>query len=461
VLSMASRLSWAAVLLASSVAWGDTPTTAFLGVSAVDAEVPPSVAPDLATALRDALAHAQPLLPAAQVEALQSGAASEPDLTEVRGLVATAKSQALELKTKDALKSLKTAKDKLQALQLQLRDFQPVCDVLLETAVASLSAGPKGAKDALAALKELARIRPDYRIDAAQFPPGVIATFEKARQLDARTPRGRLSLKSTPPGAKVFVDGLPQGQTPATLPLSPGPHVVRVEAPGYSSWVQALPVQSYAKVEKPVTLERNAALDGLTSLATAAGRGSAPAEVLKLRGPVSDRLGVRGVLVGAVGLDRDGYVVTALFLPKAGTAHAVVQTVDRELKNVAAVASQLADELTAKGRSPGFEPTVDLHLLSSPAPVRELDFAKYAFGMQPNVTALSLLPKQAVQTSGAAPWVPDNKQPETPVVTPSSGSHWWLWTGLGLVVAAAAGGTAYYLVSHNQPAVDFTLTRVP
>ena len=50
----------------------------------------------------------------------------------------------------------------------------------------------------------------------------------------------RLQIEVQPPGAEVFVDGLPSGTTPVSLMLPPGPHTIRVEQEGYEPWVEAV-----------------------------------------------------------------------------------------------------------------------------------------------------------------------------------------------------------------------------
>lgn len=53
-----------------------------------------------------------------------------------------------------------------------------------------------------------------------------------ARLPDA--PNGtEVTLKTTPPGATVTVDGVSVGQGPVTLKLRPGPHRVSAQASGY------------------------------------------------------------------------------------------------------------------------------------------------------------------------------------------------------------------------------------
>jgi hypothetical protein len=52
---------------------------------------------------------------------------------------------------------------------------------------------------------------------------------------------GGLEVISRPPGASVFIDGKPVGQTPLVLQsVEPGNHGIRLEQEGYRSWVTSV-----------------------------------------------------------------------------------------------------------------------------------------------------------------------------------------------------------------------------
>jgi len=61
--------------------------------------------------------------------------------------------------------------------------------------------------------------------------------------------RGRLTVRSRPPGARVTVDGKPIGETPVTVdPLPAGPHAVEVAKPGYHAWSGEREITSQTQV---------------------------------------------------------------------------------------------------------------------------------------------------------------------------------------------------------------------
>jgi hypothetical protein len=54
---------------------------------------------------------------------------------------------------------------------------------------------------------------------------------------------GRLLVESRPPGARVFVDRRPMGETPLVVPrLGAGSHVIRLDRKGFERWSAAVQV---------------------------------------------------------------------------------------------------------------------------------------------------------------------------------------------------------------------------
>src|SRR5262245_59190800 len=152
-----------------------------------------------------------------------------------------------------------------------------------------------------AAFAELARLRPDFRIDPQQFPPTVLEAFEKARQAETKQARGRVVINAVPAGAKVYVDEVAAGTAPGSVAATPGEHVVRVEKAGYDSWAEKVTVISYAKVEKEAVLKKNQGSQALKQLEAELMSGPAPKAVAQLGSSVSEALGAQGTIVGVVG----------------------------------------------------------------------------------------------------------------------------------------------------------------
>ncbi|MGE5362412.1 MAG: PEGA domain-containing protein, partial [Bacteroidales bacterium] len=68
---------------------------------------------------------------------------------------------------------------------------------------------------------------------------------------------GSVSVDSSPPGAKVFLDGKLVGTTPCVVPSVPiGSHVVRVDLIGFRRWAQSVEVKAGARIRVTAALER-------------------------------------------------------------------------------------------------------------------------------------------------------------------------------------------------------------
>ncbi|RKH68501.1 PEGA domain-containing protein [Corallococcus aberystwythensis] len=97
-------------------------------------------------------------------------------------------------------------------------------------------------KDSDAAFLQVLRLQPKYQLDPDQYAPSIRQAFEKLRRDLARTPKVKLSLKSTLPASDVYLEGLSVGQTPLTLELPAGAYelsMVKGDAVSFPRQVQA------------------------------------------------------------------------------------------------------------------------------------------------------------------------------------------------------------------------------
>ena len=77
----------------------------------------------------------------------------------------------------------------------------------------------------------------------------------KASLEGAPTAASTVSFSSEPNGADIYIDGKFVGQTPATISVQPGPHVVLVKATGRKNWQRDLEVLKDSQVALRPVLE--------------------------------------------------------------------------------------------------------------------------------------------------------------------------------------------------------------
>ncbi len=83
--------------------------------------------------------------------------------------------------------------------------------------------------------------------------PAVTATTEPA---PATPVIASISVKSTPDGADLSVDGKFVGSTPSTLQIPPGDHVLSITKGGYNAWERTISLTGGAQVNVDATLEK-------------------------------------------------------------------------------------------------------------------------------------------------------------------------------------------------------------
>ncbi|MCC6165113.1 MAG: PEGA domain-containing protein [Acidobacteria bacterium] len=92
---------------------------------------------------------------------------------------------------------------------------------------------------------------------AAPAPATVQSPAARPAPSSASQDQGRIFVVSTPAQARLIVDGVSYGSTPASIPgLSPGVHVVRLEIPGYKPWEGRVVVIAGISVPVRATLQQ-------------------------------------------------------------------------------------------------------------------------------------------------------------------------------------------------------------
>jgi hypothetical protein len=106
-----------------------------------------------------------------------------------------------------------------------------------------------------------AYINGDIPLDSKKFQPqdaaktdGAIAPGPTA--VSVETIVSTIELKSNPDGAEIGIDGKYVGNTPTTLHLTVGDHVIKFEKPGFKPWERTLTITQGESTTIPATLEK-------------------------------------------------------------------------------------------------------------------------------------------------------------------------------------------------------------
>ncbi len=99
-------------------------------------------------------------------------------------------------------------------------------------------------KRAKAAFLDLLLLDPHTKLPKTAYEGFVIELYGQVKQSLAGQPLGSLSIKTSPAGGNLYVDGKLRGVTPMGLDgLVAGNHLVIVKLPGYENWGKVLRVQ--------------------------------------------------------------------------------------------------------------------------------------------------------------------------------------------------------------------------
>jgi hypothetical protein len=102
-------------------------------------------------------------------------------------------------------------------------------------------------------------LRPQRKLDKAEFAPQFIADFEKVRFDLAHRGYAILNIKSVPEGAKVNLNGQHLCETPCVLnSVLAGFHFLNIEAPGFRPHWQRIEIANGTMLPLNLSLERDA-----------------------------------------------------------------------------------------------------------------------------------------------------------------------------------------------------------
>ncbi len=404
------------LLLVAGVAWAGAPELVVVGVHA------PGLTGDRAE--EAALRLAEGLDATGKVDALT------PD--EVRARIAGRESLILDSFAlgpgRDALREGKVLYDRAQpdqaipvleqaARQLAgglaaTADVRDLHDALTLLGLAHAGLGNEDA--ARAAFRRSVTLDPTRQLDPVNYPPQIVALYSQVREAAAAEPPAVLNV-TAPAGADVWVDGRPAAGGAASLELVPGEHHVLIRGEGGASWFDTVTLGPSERKQLSPSLQARALARTATD---GAGRSRQTRDLYRSVGQYTDRDPV--LLAGVTG---NGQVALQIYAPASGNFSRAL-TAEADGDPVAA----LVDLLPA---AVGF--------LSENGDIK-------SDRVSPQVVALDVSANDVLSGMILAPRAATASAAPAPVA--KKGAPWYVWAGIGAVVAGG-GATAAVLLSQE------------
>jgi hypothetical protein len=294
-----------------------------------------------------------------------------------------------ELLFEEAVPALRKAVERMTSTELTPEQWRDYLDAMLYLALTYEAIGSTDEADA--ALDSLAPYILDAGIADAKFPPPFRQKVaERLENKPVKT--GALRIDSTPSGAAIFLNGQAIGNTPHLMEKLPGVrHTVTLSYPGFRTYTRQVKVQAGFGIGAEATPEW------------------VKATLAPLESPA--------LVTMAATLQRQQ-------LPTPAAAAPFLQT-------AAAAAARMSFFLT---RAPGAVAVAALHADGS-----------WRGPMLFSADALDVPPRRAQLVKQLAFWT-KQESPVTPAQTAlqkdEAPTRWWLWTGLGVLVAGGATAAA-------------------
>lgn len=161
---------------------------------------------------------------------------------KIRSAVSQAKRQINAGDIDMAEENLRAALNEFSAATAALDRCGEVCDALIHLAGVEFLKGEENA--ARAAISDVLAMDSSFKFDGAAFDKSFMLIYREMQDRMTRQGRlGTLVVQSSPPGARVFIDGEERGFSPLTLDHLPvGKHLLRVERAGYLTYGQIVEV---------------------------------------------------------------------------------------------------------------------------------------------------------------------------------------------------------------------------
>lgn len=189
---------------------------------------------------------------------------------KIRSAVSQAKRQINAGDIDMAEENLRAAINEFSVAAAALDRCGEICDTLIHLAGVEFLKGEESA--ARAAIADVLAMDSSFKFDGAAFDKSFMLIYREMQERMMRQGRlGMLVVESSPPGARVFVDGEERGFSPLTIDRLPvGKHILRVERAGYMTYGQMVDIAetgtSTARPRLTATEEYAAIADNVEAL---------------------------------------------------------------------------------------------------------------------------------------------------------------------------------------------------
>ena len=172
-------------------------------------------------------------------EATATGPKVNAGLDQADKLVWQGKEELESKHFKEAVQTFRSAVELYQQNFAELVDYDKLVDAYLSLAVAYFGAGYED--NGTDALGEVVSLRPTVTVDRKQHSQSFVEALARVQKKYGNYKPGTVTLNSTPPGAKVYVDGVLRGTSPTTVKdLQKGHHYVQMRLDGYEVYPEKI-----------------------------------------------------------------------------------------------------------------------------------------------------------------------------------------------------------------------------
>lgn len=370
-------------------------------------------------------------------------------LGKAQSLIRKGKESLLNISLEDAADAFQSARVLYRKNMAWLNDPEPLIMALMGLAEALSTKGDK--EGARFSYKEVLSLNPDFEPDPGQVPTKLRSLFEDVRQEVSQELGGQISIQIQPEGARVIFDGLTIGNCPLLKDdVSPGLHFIKITKDGFRPLRKVLDVQGGQTAKVKGKLKPLLGLEITRRLRTSLRKDSLETS-LELAKDLSRVGGYNAVICSQLAKPSGSIspVFSAVVIPSSGRPSKLAARLpEKNAKRVMeAVALQISDTLD-EGSSPMAVPNdlgldFEHSLLGTPKPLSAPTLVSIPPGLDTRPTK-EIFPGSGDRKPGKV-GREENK---------SIWTRWWLWTGVGVLVAGGIAGTLALTLDRDQKTIN-------